>query len=438
MTELSNTDKIQLLSRALCDDDETGDNCYIRDVYDTWLTYVDYGDGDYGNSSSIWRRDYTIGANNTVTLGDVSEVTARTVYDPVTMSAQFSITDAPRVSSDGYVLRSGKLFEAGSWPDKNYAMTAGELAAAATDFTPCDVDLEHTPTVLSGKLGQVKSLEARGAELFGTVALPEWLDNLLEDGSRKISCTWDTQRKRLTGLALVRTPRISDAALYAAFGAFAGKRHNAQDIADMQTIHDLAAKQGAECSSAYADTNASKRSDPPLRSGKEKSPMTFMEELSAFFKGKGIEVENIQPETKPKEAPRSESTAGFSLAGVSFTENQLTQFKADSDTYRADVTDDLKAAHVRCFGKPMESAREATFANQSVLDLKATAEMWHEPADKAAGITRERGAKRIMQKTESVEQFAGNGGIVPGTPEDEAQTARAWAAKQNRRPAGKA
>ncbi|HEV7216319.1 MAG TPA: hypothetical protein VGP33_14475, partial [Chloroflexota bacterium] len=53
-----------------------------------------------------------------------------------------------------------------------------------------------------------------------------------------------------------RNPRIEDAVLMAAFGAaeplaitvpFAGARHSAADQADMQTIHDIAMKQGAEC-----------------------------------------------------------------------------------------------------------------------------------------------------------------------------------------------
>jgi len=71
-----------------------------------------------------------------------------------------------------------------------------------------------------------------------------------------LSCTWDRVTKHLTGLALVLKPRIEDAVLMAAFSAadtvsipadFAGARHSATDKADMQTIHDIAAKQGAEC-----------------------------------------------------------------------------------------------------------------------------------------------------------------------------------------------
>jgi len=160
------------------------------------------------------------------------------------------------------IRRPGKIFATGNYPDKGFSMTPEELKAAVADFQPVPVDLEHLPTVLSGKLGMLESvsLSDDGNDLLGNVALPTWLHALLEDGNRKVSCTWDKATKRLLGLALVRTPRVSDAALMAAFSTaadthdlvtieteFAGSRHSAKDQGEMQAMHDLAVRQGATC-----------------------------------------------------------------------------------------------------------------------------------------------------------------------------------------------
>lgn len=130
---------------------------------------------------------------------------------------------APLFEHDGTVYRIGKLFEAGDYPDKDYSMTPDELATAAAAFAPGDapVDIEHMDTVLSNRLGEVVSVESTddGKELRGIVALPKWLDVALGSSARKVSATWNRATKRLEGLALVLSPRVSDAALMAAFTA---------------------------------------------------------------------------------------------------------------------------------------------------------------------------------------------------------------------------
>lgn len=165
---------------------------------------------------------------------------------PVPVAA-FGTTPPMRIDGDD-VIRHGKLFNVGSFPDKQFDLSPEEMWLAVESFTAVPVDLEHTPTVLQSKLGTLERIEqsSDGSVLYGDVRLPKWLDDLLGDDERKVSCTWDRATKRLTGLALVRTPRIADAALMA---AFAGARHSAADTADMQQIHDLACGQGAECDS---------------------------------------------------------------------------------------------------------------------------------------------------------------------------------------------
>jgi hypothetical protein len=161
-----------------------------------------------------------------------------------------------------HVRRSGTIFRCGDYPDKQFALTPDEAAAAIAAFTPVPVDLEHTSTVLDGRLGTLESVAMGedGTSLVGTVALPAWLDALLDEGQRKVSATWDRATKQLRGLAIVNTPRVADAALMAAFAAtdegkalvaiesaFAGKRHNTADQHAIQTIHDHAVKAGADC-----------------------------------------------------------------------------------------------------------------------------------------------------------------------------------------------
>lgn len=167
----------------------------------------------------------------------------------------FSADLATFGETGGMVLRRGKLFEAGEYPDKAYAMTPEELLAAVADFQPVALDLEHTPTVLDGKLGELRAVELGedGWSLYGTVALPRWLDEQL-GGECKVSCTWDRERKTLQKLALVNEPRVSDAAIMAAFAA--QTRHDTADgQSTLQYIHDQAARAGAIC-----DVNNARRS----------------------------------------------------------------------------------------------------------------------------------------------------------------------------------
>lgn len=166
------------------------------------------------------------------------------------MSADFALTD-PVSFDDGMVVRRGKIFEVGEYPDKNYSMTAAELAAAAAAFTPCGLDLEHQSTVLDGNLGELRSVEVSpdGSTLYGNVALPPWLDGLLEGTGRKVSATWNRTTKMLEGLALVNHPRIADAALLSAFAA-ASPHTTSDGQRVVQAVHDMTARSGAVCTTS--------------------------------------------------------------------------------------------------------------------------------------------------------------------------------------------
>lgn len=122
----------------------------------------------------------------------------------------------------GMVVREGKVFEAGEYPDKELTVTTDDLVAAVAGFAPVPVDLEHVPTLLDGKLGELRAVRVAddGKTLLGSVALPRWLSDALGSEPVKVSTTWDRVTKKLLGLALVRHPRVSDAALMSAYATF--------------------------------------------------------------------------------------------------------------------------------------------------------------------------------------------------------------------------
>ncbi len=168
--------------------------------------------------------------------------------DATPLQIEFSASE-PLFSDDEYVLRSGLLFRAGRYEDKDFEMTADELTAAVEKFdNPVPIDLEHMPTILDGKLGEVLSISAFGDELHGVVKLPKWLDDAIGSVPRKVSATWTRIEKELVGLALCLDPRVEDAALMSAYAGFAAKRHDTpHGRMAMQEIHDSAARAGAVC-----------------------------------------------------------------------------------------------------------------------------------------------------------------------------------------------
>jgi hypothetical protein len=247
-----------------------------------------------------------------------------------TLDAEFGDTTA----DDGdTVIRPARLFRCGDYPDKHFSFDERDLQHAIATFQPAPLDLEHVPTVLDGKLGQVTRVYSEdGTTLMGDVQLPRWLDSVLEEGNRKVSCTWDRATKQLRKLALVRTPRVSDAALMAAFSAanpdadvtdFGRRRHNTpsgqyavQNLHDeavrhgavckpvaqmasrheataIQTVHDIAVEHGATCepsAGSMADTAFS----TPQTTDRSTNRMNIREWLAGKAKDEGVEIDDIE------------------------------------------------------------------------------------------------------------------------------------------------
>src|SRR5438309_607991 len=82
-----------------------------------------------------------------------------------------------------------------------------------TGFSKVELDLEHKPTVLSGKLGHLTRVEMSQSDpylLSGEVRIPKWLDGLLGPEDRKLSAAFCRTSKRIIGCGIVRNPRVND------------------------------------------------------------------------------------------------------------------------------------------------------------------------------------------------------------------------------------
>lgn len=198
------------------------------------------------------------------------------------------------------VTRTGKVFECGAYPDKDFALTEAEADAAIAAFQPVPLEVEHfttlgLSTIFDGKLGRLTRLWREGNDLHGSADVAPWVDGPWTAHGRKVSLVWDRTKKQVVRCGLVLKPRVSDAALMAAFATFAGQRHSASDLADLQTIHDLACQQGAQCAPAPAT--------PP-----KEARMSFADTVRAWFDA-GTPAE-FDPQAVP--APVPAPSADFS------------------------------------------------------------------------------------------------------------------------------
>lgn len=195
---------------------------------------------DSGESSAADSDDATVPTDSVV--DDSSDIE--------TESVAFDGPVAVTQSGDEMVVRKGLIFRFGNYPDKNYSLTPEQFATANPDFAGAPIDLSHTDTVLDGKMGELSAVEVKGNELHGTARLPRWLDSLLDSDARKVSCHFDRATNKLKRLSLVPNPRITDAALMAAFASAHKTPHGQSHI---QRIHDMAAESGALCDAENSD-----------------------------------------------------------------------------------------------------------------------------------------------------------------------------------------
>jgi hypothetical protein len=198
------------------------------------------------------------------------------VADLIPASVPFS-ADPGGQDEGRFVLKDAPVvFRAGPYdfpPEKGgpFEMTPEDIRQALEDFPPDGVEItnEHNSRcIFQGKLGRflMPRPSPDYATFGGKVKLARPVLDLLGTGPIKLSANWDRATKRLKDVSLVANPRITDAALFAAFAKDAEeggteKYATPHGRASMQAMHDLAARSGALCKSpAGVPPGASDRS----------------------------------------------------------------------------------------------------------------------------------------------------------------------------------
>ena len=118
------------------------------------------------------------------------------------------------------VYRPARLFRAGDYPDKSLAVTEADIDAMIARFAASGgrvpLKVEHIDSPLD-PLGHLVALYRSGAELYGMLALPSDIAEVLRRrGIEKLSVGLSREPLSLAEVSIVARPRIRDAALLSA------------------------------------------------------------------------------------------------------------------------------------------------------------------------------------------------------------------------------
>jgi hypothetical protein len=365
MSELSFNEIRNLLEQSLnagISDISLNKGYWIIDVYSNWFVYQDYA------NSGTFKRDYAIGTDKKVTLGDPVSVVESKTYITV-QTAAFDL-NGDYEETDEEIIIEGKIFEAGEFPDKKYSMTPEEILTAVEKFTPQDVDDSHNErSVFKGKMGKIREVFTpdNGQSLHAKVGIAKWVDKAMGAIPRTVSCTWDRATKTLAGLALTTTPRIKDAVLYAAFiedqeakqkqAEFEGKRNSATDHKTIQGIHDHTMSLGAKCSGDNAEYSVDPNKDnKELPTMSEETKVEFKD--SAEFKAQQTEIENMRAEVERMKTDKRHSEAVLTVEELLRTGKAVPAERASLiAAFEQAATDDAKNPSKVTFGEGQEGTR---------------------------------------------------------------------------------
>jgi hypothetical protein len=320
--DLTFNDIRELLSAAVNDGvapTDYGRRYWVRDVADSWVVFEDNTD------SALYRRTYVIGEDQAVTLGDVERVAVRTKYDKVQMAA-FSIEAGAEAGS--VVTWSGPIFRAGDYPDKGFAASADDLAAAADAFEPVDLNVEHKDSIFSGAFGELRRIWAEGEELHGEIVTPSWFrDDVVKGSKLSVSTEWDMEAKRLVGLATALSPRVTGAELVAAFSKgeahFVGRRNSKTDAGRIQAIHDHTAELGAAC-------GATPKEKKTMSESTTQSKPSFLDKVKALF-GSATPEELATLTSASAPAPVAPPVTPSAPATLSSDADEITRLRAENE-----------------------------------------------------------------------------------------------------------
>jgi hypothetical protein len=177
-----------------------------------------------------------------------------------------TLADAPStLETDGMVRRTALITTAGAFPDHDWEITPDELKASADAFAGRGyVEIEHfkshgAASILDAHTGYVDGVwtSEDGAELWGDLVLPPWLNEIADANGGKVSAVFDKEAKGFLGVGLVLEPAVPEAAMLSAFVDFAKRHDTPRGQYAVQDLHDSAVRHGAVCTAGNA-TMASK------------------------------------------------------------------------------------------------------------------------------------------------------------------------------------
>ena len=286
-----------------------------------------------------------------------------------------------RTEADGSVIRQGKFFEVGEYPDKQFALTEAEADAAVKQFRGGPINIEHVSSVLDGKLGQVTRLWRAGRDVMAEYRIPAWLHQITEGAPIRISSEWDRATKLPLGAAMVLEPRIADAVMMAMErdGSAGGTRY------------------------------------------REETRMSLAAKLAAFLRGEGFEVKEREGgPAQQGEAPTADfrSSAEFRQMSAALQEQERViaelraqfaeeQRRADSARHLAEIQELVKDGkmtaaeadqwrhaaeeHPSAFAQILQTLKQrpplAQFRNSATRQVTPHAE---DPGQRLVALTRER------------------------------------------------
>ncbi len=130
--------------------------------------------------------------------------------------ADFSTAD---FTAGTFVNVPALLSRTGNYTDKGIHLTAADFDRAVKSVSPSSpvkmnmAHLRRGSVLDDAGLGEIHRTWRQGQELWGEIAVPQWLASLARERGLKlpVSAEWDIKTKTLRGCAWERTPRIEDA-----------------------------------------------------------------------------------------------------------------------------------------------------------------------------------------------------------------------------------
>jgi hypothetical protein len=236
--------------------------------------------------------------------------------DTLLASVPFAVAaDAPSADDGDFVVKNADVvFKAGRYdfPPADggpFEMTADELKAALADLPAHGVPItdEHNPRSVFYRRGIGRFREPKPsadyAHFGGKVRIARPLAEFLGPGPLRLSANWCRATKRLKDVSLTETPRIPEAAAFAAYAAFAKSEGDTPETtphgrAAMQQIHDDAARAGALCKGKGKPADAGMAS---FTSSSERDAFQTVHDMAANM-GAGCAVSGGKAREKGDEA----------------------------------------------------------------------------------------------------------------------------------------